>query len=74
VIKIKYFGTSELWTLALLSGIGVAWAVKAFVKISKAHFNPAVTLGSLISGHILPNQIVLYLFAQAIGAFAASGI
>jgi aquaporin Z len=73
VIKIKYFGTSELWT-SLLSGIGVAWAVKAFVKISKAHFNPAVTLGSLISGHILPKQIVLYLSAQAIGAFAASGI
>lgn len=52
----------------------VAWAVKAFVKISKAHFNPAVKLGSLISGHIVPKQIVIYLSAQAIGAFAASGI
>jgi glycerol uptake facilitator-like aquaporin len=74
VIKIKYFGTSELWTLVLLSGIGVALAVKAFVKKSKAHFNPAVTVGSLISGHILPKQIVLYLSAQVIGAFAASRI
>jgi glycerol uptake facilitator-like aquaporin len=59
--------------LALLSGID-AWAVKAFVKISKAHFNPAVTFGSLISGHILPKQIVIYLSAQAIGAFGASKI
>lgn len=70
VFATKYFGTSELWTLALLSGI-VAWAVKAFVKISKAHFNPAVTLRPLISGHIVPKQIVIYLSAQAIGAFAA---
>ena len=52
----------------------VAWAVKAFVKISKAHFNPAVTLRPLISGHIVPKQIVIYLSAQAIGAFAANGI
>jgi aquaporin Z len=74
VIKIKYFGTSELWTLALLSGIGVAWAVKAFVKISIAHFNPAVTLGFLISGHMVTKQIVVYLSAQAIRAFAASAI
>lgn len=72
MIEVKYFGTSELWTLALLSGIGVALEVKAFVKISKAHFNPAVTLGFLISGHMPPIQLMLYLFAQAIGAFAAS--
>jgi glycerol uptake facilitator-like aquaporin len=74
MIEIKYFGTSGLWTSALLSGIGVAWAVKAFVKISIAHFKSAVTLGSLISGHILPKQIAIYLSTQPIGAFVASAI
>jgi aquaporin Z len=52
--------------------MGVALAVKAFVRISKAHFNPAVTLGFLISGHMPSKQLIIYLSAQAIGAFAAS--
>jgi len=59
VLEIRLFGTFELWSLALFSGIGVALAVKWFVKISTAHFNPAVTLGFLITG-IMPRKICLY--------------
>ena len=72
VLEISPFRIFELWSLALFSGIGVALAVKWFVKISKAHFNPAVTLRFLITG-IMPRKIIaLYLIAQTIGAFSAS--
>jgi glycerol uptake facilitator-like aquaporin len=48
-------------------------AVKAFVKISKTHFNHAVPL-ILNQWTYAPKQIVQYLSAQVIGAFAASAI
>ena len=46
--------------------------VYSFGKISLAHFNPAVTIGYYITGHITKRQIVYYLTAEIIGAFLAS--
>src|SRR5215212_7864941 len=71
VLEIRLFGTFELWSLALFSGIGVALAVKWFVKISTAHFNPAVTRIFDYRDHA-PKNMPLYLIAQTIGAFSAS--
>ncbi len=52
--------------IALLIG------VYSFGKISLAHFNPAVTIGYYITGHITKLQVLYYLTAELIGAFLAS--
>ena len=52
--------------LALLIG------VYSFGKISLAHFNPAVTIGYYITGHITKIQILYYLVAEILGAILGS--
>jgi len=72
VLDSKYVGTFGLWFVALCPAVAVALMVYAFGKISMAHFNPAVTLGYLITKHLPRNLVVLYLLAESIGAFLAS--
>jgi aquaporin Z len=43
-----------------------------FGKISMAHFNPAVSIGFLITKHITKTQLVYYLCAEIIGALLGS--
>ena len=52
--------------IALLIG------VYSFRKISLAHFNPAVTIGYYITGHITKIQVVYYFAAEIIGALFGS--
>ena len=52
--------------IALLIG------VYSFGKISLAHFNPAVTIGYYITGHITKIQILYYFTAEIIGAILGS--
>ena len=58
--------------IAFAPFIGVAISVYLFGKISMAHFNPAVTLAFMISGHITKLQLLQYFAAEVIGAFLAS--
>ena len=51
---------------------GVAIGVYLFGKISMAHFNPAVTLGYLITKHITKIQLAYYFAAEIIGALLGS--
>jgi len=46
--------------------------VYSFGKISLAHFNPAVTIGYYVTGHITKIQVVWYLIAEIIGAVLGS--
>jgi aquaporin Z len=46
--------------------------VYLFGKVSMAHFNPAVSLGFLITGHINYRQFLYYLGAEITGALLAS--
>ncbi|MBS1267331.1 MAG: Aquaporin AqpM [Nitrosopumilus sp.] len=46
--------------------------VYSFGKISLAHFNPAVTIGYYITGHITKIQVVYYFVAEIIGAILGS--
>ena len=55
--------------IAAMHFVGLAIVVYAFGKYSMAHFNPAVTLGFLISGHTKLKDVPIYLTSQAIGAF-----
>ena len=57
---------------ALAPFIALLIGVYAFGKISLAHFNPAVTIGYYITGHITKIQVVYYFTAEIIGAFLGS--
>ena len=57
---------------ALAPFIALLIGVYSFGKISLAHFNPAVTIGYFITGHITKIQIVYYFMAEIIGAILGS--
>ncbi|MHA7647704.1 MIP/aquaporin family protein [Nitrosopumilus sp. S4] len=57
---------------ALAPFIALLIGVYSFGKISLAHFNPAVTIGYYITGHISKIQIVYYFAAEIIGALLGS--
>jgi aquaporin Z len=58
--------------IAFAPFVGVAIGVYLFGKISMAHFNPAVTLGFLITRHITTLQLLQYFAAEITGALLAS--
>lgn len=72
VIDAKLSGALGLPFIAFVPFIGVSIGVYLFGKISMAHFNPAVSIGFLITRHITKKLFVLYLFAELVGAFLAS--
>jgi aquaporin Z len=72
VIDTKFGGELGLPFIAFAPFIGVAIGVYLFGKISMAHFNPAVSLGFLISGHITKLQLLQYFAAEITGALLAS--
>ncbi len=58
--------------IAAMHFVGLFIVVFIFGRYSMAHFNPAVTIGFALSGHIRKERIPLYLAAQAIGAVSGS--
>ena len=58
VIDAKFGGKLGLPFIAFAPFVGVAIGVYLFGKISMAHFNPAVTLGFLITRHITKLQLL----------------
>jgi aquaporin Z len=71
VIDAKFEGKLGLPFIAIAPFIGVAVGVYLFGKVSMAHFNPAVTLGFLITKHITKLQLLQYFAAETIGALLA---
>ncbi|KAG0360553.1 hypothetical protein BG005_010470 [Podila minutissima] len=53
---------------AFAFGIALTVTAWAFFRISGSHFNPAITLSSLITGHINVPRAILYFIAQLLGA------
>jgi aquaporin Z len=72
VIDAKFGGKFGLPFIAFAPFVGVAIGFFLFSKISMAHFNPAVSLGFLITRHITELQLLQYLKAEIIGALLAS--
>ena len=72
VIDAKFNGILGIPFIAFLPFIGVAVGVYLFGKISMAHFNPAVTLGFLITKHITRLQLLYYFTAEILGALLGS--
>jgi aquaporin Z len=68
VIDAKFNGVLGIPFIAFLPFIGVAIGVYLF----GAHFNPAVTLGFLITKHIAKLELVYYFTAEILGALLGS--
>ena len=69
VLDTKLNGALGLPFIAIAPAIAVAMSVYLFGKTSMAHFNPAVTIGFLVSKHLERKKRVLliYLLAEVIG-------
>ena len=72
VIDAKTGGLLGLPFIAIAPAIAVAIGVYLFGKRSMAHFNPAVTVGFLITGHVKRYQFINYFSAEICGAILAS--
>jgi aquaporin Z len=72
VIDAKVNGVLGVPFIAFAPFVGVAVGVYLFGKISMAQFNPAVTLGFLITRHITRIQLVYNFTAEIIGALLGS--
>ncbi len=72
VLDTKSGGMLGLGFAALAPFVAVTTMVYAFGKVSMAHFNPAVTVGFLITGHMQRNLLPLYFVAEITGAILAS--
>ena len=72
VINAKLNGILGLPFIAFAPFVGVVIGVYLFGKISMAHFNPAVSVGFLITKHITRKLLALYFLAEIIGALLAS--
>ena len=60
--------------IALAYGLAMAVMVSAVGHISGGHFNPAITLGFLVTGRLHPALAVVYWIAQFGGAVAAAAL
>src|SRR3954451_1345285 len=72
VIDARLNGVLGIPFISFAPFVGVAIGVYLFGKVSMAHFNPAVTLGFLITKHITKRLLLLYITAEIIGALLAS--
>jgi aquaporin Z len=73
VLDAKLNGALGLPFIAIAPATAVAVGVYLFGKISMAHFNPAVTVGFLITNHLERKKLLLvYLLAEIIGGILAS--
>ena len=72
VYDVQTGGTLGIAFAAVAPFIALIIGIHFFGKISLAHFNPAVTIGYYITGHISKIQIVYYFTAEIIGALFGS--
>ena len=72
VYDVQIGGPYGIWFAAVAPFIALIIGVYSFGKISLAHFNPAVTIGYYITGHISKIQIIWYFAAEIIGAILGS--
>jgi MIP family channel proteins len=69
---IAFASQTGLVGIALAHGLAIAVMVSAVGHISGAHFNPAVTIGFLVTRRMEPALAAIYIVAQIAGAVLAS--
>src|SRR5215213_7941400 len=67
-------GGGNLTVIALAHGLAIGVMASAVGHISGGHFNPAVTLGFLVTRRIAPTLAVVYWSMQFLAATAAAGL
>ena len=72
VYDVQTGGTLGVAFAAIAPFIALLIGIYSFGKISLAHFNPAVTIGFYITGHISKIQIAYYFAAEIIGSLFGS--
>jgi aquaporin Z len=72
VYNVQVGGYYGVWFVAIAPFIALIIGVYSFGKISLAHFNPAVTIGYYITGHITKIQLLWYFIAEIFGAILGS--
>lgn len=72
VYDVQTGGTLGIAFAAVAPFIALIIGIYCFGKVSLAHFNPAVTIGYYITGHISKIQIAIYFAAEIIGALLGS--
>jgi glycerol uptake facilitator protein len=63
---------SGLWQVAIVWGMGVAFAVYCVGGVSGAHINPAMTLALAVWGRFSWSKVAPYIAVQMAGAFLAA--
>jgi aquaporin TIP len=67
-------GESSIVAIAFAHGLAIAVMVSAVGHISGGHFNPAITLGFLVTGRLAALIAVVYWVMQFAGAIAAAAL
>src|SRR5262245_32696866 len=65
-------GTGSLLTVAVAHGLALAVMISALGAWSGGHFNPAVTLGFVVTRRMSLTSAITYWVSQLTGAIAAS--
>lgn len=65
-------GRNDLLTIAAAHGIVLAVMISALGSVSGGHFNPAVTLGFVVTGRQSWTSAITYWLSQVLGAVVAS--
>ena len=73
-ISVGIAGEQGLLVTALGNGLALAIVVSALAHISGGHFNPAVTIGFLVTRRIAPLLALMYIVAQLAAGVAAAGM
>src|SRR5512135_3524519 len=73
-VSITIAGEPSLLVNALANGLALAIAVTALGHISGGHFNPAVTIGFLVTRRIAPLLALMYIVSQLLAGIAAAAM
>ncbi len=74
IVAAARLGGLPQWEIAVAWFLAVLIPILAFIRVSGAHLNPAVTIALAASGRIAWREVPPYFLGQFLGAFLGSGL